>query len=78
MGFFGHLFSFFRRKSLPEHIEDQQEERRLHPRVNPKEGTRVLVIDDSLTILTAMKRFLESAHCVFLGAWMQKWAWKPP
>jgi len=68
VGFFGHLFSFFRRKSLPDHIEDHLEERRLHPRVNPKEGTRVLVIDDSLTILTAMKRFLESAHCVFLGA----------
>ncbi|MDR2880617.1 MAG: response regulator [Azoarcus sp.] len=68
MGFFDHLFSFFRRKSLPEHIEDQLEERRLRPRVNPKEGTRVLVIDDSPTILTAMKRFLESAHCVFLGA----------
>ena len=68
MGFFGHFFSFFRRKSLPEHIEDQLEERRLRPRVNPKEGTRVLVIDDSPTILTAMKRFLESAHCVFLGA----------
>ena len=68
MGFFGHFFSFFRRKSLPEHIEDQLEERRLRPRVNPREGTRILVIDDSPTILTAMKRFLESAHCVFLGA----------
>lgn len=68
MGFFGHIFSFFRRKSLPEHIEGQLEERRLRPRVNPKEGTRILVIDDSPTILTAMKRFLESAHCVFLGA----------
>ena len=68
MGFFGHLFSFFRRKSSPEQIEDQLEERRLRPRVNPREGTRILVIDDSPTILTAMKRFLESAHCVFLGA----------
>ena len=68
MGFFGHFFSFFRRKSSSEHIEDQLEERRLRPRVNPREGTRVLVIDDSPTILTAMKRFLESTHCVFLGA----------
>jgi twitching motility two-component system response regulator PilH len=68
VGFFGHLFSFFRRKSLPGHIENQLEERRLRPRVNPKEGTRILVIDDSPTILTAMKRFIESAHCVFLGA----------
>jgi twitching motility two-component system response regulator PilH len=68
VGFLGHLFSFFRKKSLPGSIEDQLEERRLRPRVNPREGTRVLVIDDSPTILTAMKRFLESAHCVFLGA----------
>lgn len=68
MGFFGHFFSFFRRKSLPDSVEGQLEERRLRPRVNPKEGTRVLVIDDSPTILTAMKRFLESAHCVFIGA----------
>jgi len=68
VSFFGHFFSFFRRKSLPERIENQLEERRLRPRVNPREGTRILVIDDSPTILTAMKRFLESAQCVFLGA----------
>ena len=68
MGFFGQFFSFFRRKSQPSHIEDEIDERRLSPRVNPRPGTRVLVIDDSPTILTAMKRFLESAHCVFLGA----------
>jgi twitching motility two-component system response regulator PilH len=68
VSFFDHLFSFFRRKSLPGRIEDQLEERRLRPRVNPREGTRILVIDDSPTILTAMKRFIESAHCVFLGA----------
>ena len=68
MSFFGHFFSFFRRKSLPERIENQLEERRLRPRINPREGTRILVIDDSPTILTAMKRFLESAQCVFLGA----------
>ena len=68
MGFFGQFFSFFRRKSQPSQIEDEIDERRLSPRVNPRPGTRVLVIDDSPTILTAMKRFLESAHCVFLGA----------
>jgi len=68
VGFFGQLFSLLRRKSLPEPIENRLEERRLRPRVNPKEGVRVLVIDDSPTILTAMKRFLESAHCVFIGA----------
>ncbi|MDR1063765.1 MAG: response regulator [Azoarcus sp.] len=68
MSFFGQIFSFLRRKSQPSVIEEDLEERRLRPRVNPKEETRVLVIDDSPTILTAMKRFLESAHCVFLGA----------
>jgi twitching motility two-component system response regulator PilH len=68
VGFFGQFFSLFRRKSQPSHIEDEIDERRLSPRVNPRPGTRVLVIDDSPTILTAMKRFLESAHCVFLGA----------
>ncbi|MDR0634460.1 MAG: response regulator, partial [Azoarcus sp.] len=65
---FGQIFSFFRRKAIPSAIEDELEERRLHPRINPKEATRILVIDDSPTILTAMKRFIESAHCVFLGA----------
>ncbi|MDR3213116.1 MAG: response regulator [Azoarcus sp.] len=68
MSIFGQIFSFFRRKSQPSAIEEELEERRLHPRVNPKEDTRILVIDDSPTILTAMKRFIESAHCVFLGA----------
>jgi twitching motility two-component system response regulator PilH len=68
VSFFGHIFSFFRRKSQPSAIEEELEERRLHPRINPRENTRVLVIDDSPTILTAMKRFLESAHSVFLGA----------
>ena len=68
MGFFGYLFSLFRKTPPSELIEDQLEERRLRPRINPKEETRVLVIDDSPTILTAMKRFLESAHCIFLGA----------
>jgi twitching motility two-component system response regulator PilH len=68
VSFFGQIFSFFRRKSQPSVIEEELEDRRLRPRVNPREETRVLVIDDSPTILTAMKRFLESAHCVFLGA----------
>jgi twitching motility two-component system response regulator PilH len=68
VSFFGQIFSFLRRKSQPSVIEEDLEERRLRPRVNPREETRILVIDDSPTILTAMKRFLESAHCVFLGA----------
>jgi twitching motility two-component system response regulator PilH len=66
VSFFDQFFSLFRKK--PDSVEDQVDERRLQPRINPREGTRILVIDDSATILAAMKRFLESAHCVFLGA----------
>jgi twitching motility two-component system response regulator PilH len=65
VGIIGHFISLFRRKQA---VEDEVDERRLRPRINPREGTRVLVIDDSPTILTAMKRFVESAGCVFLGA----------
>ncbi|MCL2636555.1 MAG: response regulator [Betaproteobacteria bacterium] len=37
------------------------EERRQRPRVNAREGTRVLIIDDSKTILTVLRKFLRSA-----------------
>jgi twitching motility two-component system response regulator PilH len=40
-----------------------QPERRVRPRVNPREGTRVLIIDDSQTVVTALKRILRSAGC---------------
>lgn len=41
-------------------------ERRLRKRVNAREGTRVLIIDDSKTIVTILKKFLHSAgHEVF-------------
>lgn len=36
-------------------------ERRQRPRVNAREGTRVLIIDDSPTIVTALKKMLGSA-----------------
>ncbi len=36
-------------------------ERRQHPRINAREGTRVLVIDDSKTIVTVLRKFLRSA-----------------
>ncbi|MDR2261715.1 MAG: response regulator [Azoarcus sp.] len=48
--------------------EEELHERRKRARANPRKGARILVIDDSPTILTAMKRFLESTECVFLGA----------
>jgi len=36
-------------------------ERRTRHRVNAREGTRVLIIDDSKTIVTVLKKFLRSA-----------------
>lgn len=36
-------------------------ERRTKERVNAREGTRVLIIDDSKTIVTVLKKFLRSA-----------------
>ncbi|MDR2689565.1 MAG: response regulator [Azoarcus sp.] len=66
------LFEQFRAflQGKPPVIPQAQEssDRRARPRVNPKEKTRILVIDDSPTILAAMRRFLESAHCTFLDA----------
>ncbi len=37
------------------------EERRQQPRANAREGTRVLIIDDSKTIVTVLRKFLRSA-----------------
>ncbi|MCL2523551.1 MAG: response regulator [Betaproteobacteria bacterium] len=37
------------------------QERRQRPRVNAREGTRVLIIDDSKTILAVLRKFLRSA-----------------
>ena len=35
-----------------------QDDRRIKPRVNAREGTRVLIIDDSTTIVAILKKFL--------------------
>jgi len=43
------------------------ERRELH-RVNPRAGTRVLVIDDSHTVIVILKRFLESSGCIVIEA----------
>lgn len=43
-------------------------ERRSRERVNAREGTRVLLIDDSPTIIAALKKFLRSAGYVTLEA----------
>jgi len=49
--------------ALPEIVQPEQttEDRRQRTRINAREGTRVLVIDDSKTILTVLRKFLRSA-----------------
>lgn len=43
-------------------------ERRTRPRVNAREGTRVLVIDDSVTILAVFRKILRTAGYVVVEA----------
>lgn len=43
-------------------------ERRESERVNAREGTRVLVIDDSTTVLAVLRRYLEQNHYLVLEA----------
>ena len=63
MGLFDQLSALFRHD--PEDSSDlprsTTEERRTKPRVNAQEGTRVLIIDDSKTIVVAIKKYLRSA-----------------
>ncbi len=62
MGILDQLGALFR--SEPEPLSDQPRsmahDRRLKPRVNAREGTRVLIIDDSKTVVTAIKIYLRS------------------
>ena len=63
MGLLSYVRSLFRGE--PEELSDQPEsmasERRGNERVDAREGTRVLIIDDSKTVVLAIKRFLRSA-----------------
>jgi DNA-binding response OmpR family regulator len=65
VGVLNQLRALFR--SEPEELSDQPQsmaqERRSKERVNAREGTRVLIIDDSKTIVTVIKKFLRSAGC---------------
>lgn len=45
----------------PVDVVDTKIERRKRARLNAREGTRVLIIDDSKTIVTALRKFLRSA-----------------
>ncbi len=47
--------------SPPANAGTTGEERRRRPRVNAREGTRVLIIDDSKTVVTVLRKFLRSA-----------------
>jgi twitching motility two-component system response regulator PilH len=44
-------------------VETISDERRVRPRTNPRKGACILIIDDSQTIVTALKRVLQSADC---------------
>lgn len=63
MGIFDQLSALFRRE--PEPLSDQprswEPERRSKLRVNARDGTRVLIIDDSITVVTVCKKYLRSA-----------------
>jgi twitching motility two-component system response regulator PilH len=62
VGIFDQLSALFRRE--PEQLSDEprawEPERRTKPRVNARDGTRVLIIDDSKTVVVAIKKFLRS------------------
>jgi twitching motility two-component system response regulator PilH len=47
----------------------EQEERRVKPRLNAREGTRVLIIDDSTTIVAILKKFLTQNGYLTLEAY---------
>jgi twitching motility two-component system response regulator PilH len=49
-------------------LELPHEERRMHPRVNAREGTRVLVIDDSTTVLVTFRKILRSVGYIVIEA----------
>ncbi|GHU07069.1 hypothetical protein AGMMS50225_03390 [Betaproteobacteria bacterium] len=65
---FDQFRSIFSRAGSVREPEETSSERRARNRANPREGSCVLVIDDSPTILKVLKRFLESARCVVLEA----------
>jgi twitching motility two-component system response regulator PilH len=65
---FDQFRALFAKSSTAIEVEASFQERRLRPRVNPREGTRILIIDDSQTIVTALKRVLQSAGCAPITA----------
>lgn len=45
----------------PPAVEARQQERRQRPRIDAREGTRALIIDDSKTVCAVLRKFLQSA-----------------
>lgn len=73
MGLFDQFRSIFSKSDTPaapaiEQSQQAQQDRRSRERVNAREGTRVLLIDDSPTIIAALKKFLRSAGYLTLEA----------
>lgn len=65
LGLFDQIRTLLGRSEVSEETaqatSDGAVERRKRNRINAREGTRVLIIDDSRTIVTALKKFLRSA-----------------
>jgi twitching motility two-component system response regulator PilH len=70
VGILDQLSALFRRE--PEQLSDEPRswisERRRKPRINARNGTRVLIIDDSKTVVAVIKKFLRSAGYEMLEA----------
>src|SRR5258706_5588621 len=49
-------------------VSSDDSERREKPRVNAREGTRVLIVDDSATIVALMRKFLQQSGYATLEA----------
>ncbi len=73
MGLFDQFRSIFAKAEVPsapvaEEALVQPQDRRARERINAREGTRALLIDDSPTIIAALKKFLRSAGYITLEA----------
>jgi DNA-binding response OmpR family regulator len=61
------VFSFFKRWFGGDAAK-KEAERREKPRLNAREGTRVLIVDDSTTIVTVLRRLLQQNGYLTLEA----------
>ncbi|MDB5815440.1 MAG: Response regulator receiver [Rhodocyclales bacterium] len=72
------LFGWFRPKPIEPEPEDEYivpntalvmpVNRRARMRVDPRHGTQVLIIDDSLAVIGSLRKVLKSANCLVLEA----------